>query len=76
MRTVQLTLDEGLVKEVNELAKRLNTTRSAFTRDALRQAVDHQNLKDAEERHRQGCIAKPVTPEEFSVWEAEQAWGK
>ena len=32
MRTVQLTLDEPLVEEVDEVAKRLGTSRSAFTR--------------------------------------------
>jgi len=39
MRTVQMTLDEKLVEEVDKLVGELKTTRSAFTRDALRQAL-------------------------------------
>ena len=38
MKTVQMTLDENLVKAVDSAAKKLGTTRSAFTRQALRSA--------------------------------------
>ena len=37
MRTVQMTLDEDLVKAVDKASKRLGTTRSEFTRRALRE---------------------------------------
>ena len=33
MKTVQMTLDEQLVRQVNALAKKLKTSRSAFTRE-------------------------------------------
>jgi metal-responsive CopG/Arc/MetJ family transcriptional regulator len=36
MRTIQMTLDDELVESVDKLVKELNTSRSAFTRDALR----------------------------------------
>ena len=39
MKTVQMTLDENLVKAVDRAAKKLRTTRSAFTRQALRSAL-------------------------------------
>ena len=35
MRTVQMTLDDRLVDEVDCAAKKLGTTRSGFARDAL-----------------------------------------
>ncbi|UCC54973.1 MAG: ribbon-helix-helix protein, CopG family, partial [Anaerolineaceae bacterium] len=35
MRTIQMTLDDDLVKKVDAIANELHTTRSAFTRDAL-----------------------------------------
>jgi metal-responsive CopG/Arc/MetJ family transcriptional regulator len=44
MKTVQMTLDDSLVEEVDRAAKDLGTTRSAFTRDALRAALT--NLKE------------------------------
>ncbi|MBF0288362.1 MAG: ribbon-helix-helix protein, CopG family [SAR324 cluster bacterium] len=39
MRTVQMNLDDDLVQTVDEIAHSLNTTRSAFTRNALREAI-------------------------------------
>jgi metal-responsive CopG/Arc/MetJ family transcriptional regulator len=70
-----MTLDDDLVKRVDTIANELNTTRSAFTRDALREAVKHYNLRRLELKHRQGYAAHPVNKNEFSVWEKEQNWG-
>ena len=75
MRTVQMTLDEDLVKKVDAIASELKTTRSAFTRDALREAVRRYNIRRLEMKHREGYLAHPVNKEEFSVWEKEQNWG-
>ena len=75
MRTVQMTLDEDLVKKVDAIAKELQTTRSAFTRDALREAVQQYNVRRLELKHRKGYAVHPVNEEEFSVWEKEQNWG-
>ena len=75
MRTVQMTLDDDLVKAVDRVSKQLRMSRSAFTRKALREALSCYNLKQMERRHRQGYKRHPVTAEEFSVWETEQAWG-
>jgi len=75
MRTIQMTLDEDLVKKVDAIAKELQTTRSAFTRDALREAVQQYNLRRLELKHRKGYAVHPVNEEEFSVWEKEQNWG-
>ena len=75
MRTIQMTLDDDLVKKVDAIATELNTTRSAFTRDALRDAVRQYNIRRLELRHRQGYADHPANQEEFSVWEDEQNWG-
>ena len=75
MKTVQMTLDEDLVKAIDQVSKQLHTNRSAFTRMALREALTRYNLKQLERKHRQGYEKKPVLPDEFSVWENEQAWG-
>jgi metal-responsive CopG/Arc/MetJ family transcriptional regulator len=75
MRTIQMTLDDDLVKSVDKIAKELKTTRSAFTRVALREAIIKFNLKQLEKKHRRGYELHPVNKEEFSVWEAEQDWG-
>ena len=75
MKTVQMTLDEDLVKAVDEAARRLRTTRSAFTRRALREALRALAVGELERRHRRGYDARPVKRGEFSVWEKEQEWG-
>ena len=46
MKTVQMTLDEKLVRQVDALAKKLRTTRSAFTREMLRSAIKRQKIAE------------------------------
>jgi CopG family transcriptional regulator / antitoxin EndoAI len=74
MRTIQMTLDEALVVAVDKAAKRLRTSRSAFTRDALRLALASIHTRELERRHREGYARKPVSKQEFSIWEGEQVW--
>ena len=75
MRTIQMTLDDDLVKTVDRISKQLQTSRSAFTRKALREAIARHNIEQLELRHRQGYERHPVATDEFSVWENEQDWG-
>jgi len=75
MRTIQMTLDDDLVKTVDRVSKQLRTSRSAFTRKALREALTRYNLEQMERKHLQGYERHPVAADEFSVWETEQAWG-
>jgi len=70
-----MTLDETLVKAVDSAAKKLGTTRSAFTREALRSALNEVHLRNLESKHREGYKRKPVKRGEFSDWESEQVWG-
>ena len=69
-----MTLDPELVKQVDRAAKRLKTTRSAFTRRALTDALQRLRVGEQEERHRRGYADKPVKPGEFDSWESEQVW--
>jgi metal-responsive CopG/Arc/MetJ family transcriptional regulator len=75
MRTVQMTLEDDLVREVDVVSRQLRTSRSAFARDALRDAVVRYRVARDEEQHRRGYEKHPVKAREFSVWEDEQAWG-
>lgn len=75
MKTVQMTLDEDLVRAVDRVVKKIHTTRSAFTRDALREALTKVNIARLERQHRKGYEIHPFSKAEFSVWENEQAWG-
>jgi metal-responsive CopG/Arc/MetJ family transcriptional regulator len=74
MKTVQMTLDENLLASVDKVAKRLGTTRSAFTRQALKTALKEVRMNELERRHREGYKRNPVKHGEFDDWEAEQVW--
>lgn len=74
MKTVQMTLDESLVEDVDKAATALGTTRSAFTRDALRTALARLRRQELEKRHRVGYERQPVQPGEFSDWNDDQVW--
>jgi len=74
MKTVQMTLDEELVARVDRAVRKLGTSRSAFTREALRDALERLATRELERRHRQGYAAKPVRRGEFDAWHREQVW--
>ena len=75
MRTIQMTLDDDLVESVDKIVKDLRTTRSAFTRDALREALERRRITQLEQQHRRGYQLRPVRKDEFAAWEKEQDWG-
>ena len=75
MRIVQMTLDDELVEAVDKVVEDLKTTRSSFTRNALREALERYHARRLEEQHRRGYERHPVAKDEFSVWEKEQDWG-
>jgi metal-responsive CopG/Arc/MetJ family transcriptional regulator len=76
MKTIQMTIDEPLLAEVDRVIQDLNTTRSAFVRDALQLALRQHRIAELERRHAEGYARHPVEPGEFDVWEAEQAWSE
>jgi len=75
MKAVQMTLDEDLVAAVDRVVRRLKTTRSAFARDALREALAKYHVQDLEQKHRLGYQRHPVKSGEFDIWESDQRWG-
>ena len=75
MKTIQMTLDEDLVSAVDRVVKKLGTSRSAFTRTALKEALKKVRIGELERRHREGYARKPAPRGEFDLWESEQVWG-
>ena len=59
MKTVQMTLDENLVKAVDSAAKKLGTTRSGFTREALRSALKEVQAKELDRLYMEGHRSQP-----------------
>lgn len=75
MKTIQMTIDEPLLAEVDRLIQTLQTTRSAFIREALELALQRHAIAELERKHAEGYRQHPVKPGEFDVWEEEQVWG-
>lgn len=75
MKTIQMTIDEPLLSEVDRTIAELQTTRSAFIREALEAALRRHDIRKLEQQHARGYAQHPVTPDEFDVWADEQQWG-
>lgn len=75
MKTIQMTIDESLLQRVDRTVQDLNTTRSAFIRQALEQALRQYQVRRLEERDAAGYTAVPAAPGETDEWTGEQDWG-
>jgi metal-responsive CopG/Arc/MetJ family transcriptional regulator len=75
MKTIQMTIDERLLKLVDKLSRARKTTRSAFIREALEAEIRRERIRENETRHAQGYTRKPVASGEFDIWFNEQDWG-
>lgn len=74
MQTIQVVLDERLLKAADVAAKRRKVNRSALIRDALRRYLKLLRELELEEQDRRGYLAQPQRDEEFRVWEGAAAW--
>ena len=75
MKTIQMTIDERLLKLVDKLSRARKTSRSAFIRDALEAEIRRQRIREDEARHGEGYTRQPVARGELDVWLSEQDWG-
>jgi metal-responsive CopG/Arc/MetJ family transcriptional regulator len=75
MKTIQMTIDEHLLKVVDKITRARKTTRSAFIRDALEAEIRRQRIRDDEIRHAAGYMHTPVVSGKFDIWRGEQDWG-
>jgi metal-responsive CopG/Arc/MetJ family transcriptional regulator len=76
METIQLTVDESLLAEVDRATHSLAISRAAFVRIALELALRNQKTIALEQQHAQGYARHPVEPNEIDEWESERVWGE
>lgn len=74
METIQLTLDESLVAEVQQATNALQMTPSDFMKIALERALQQREIIAKERQHAQGYAEKPQQMEEIEEWLPEQEW--
>jgi metal-responsive CopG/Arc/MetJ family transcriptional regulator len=75
MKTIQMTIDDDLLAEVDRATEALQTNRSAFIRSALQLALRQHRIEQLEQQHATGYAHAPIRANEFDIWEAEQLWG-
>jgi len=75
MKTIQMTIDEKLLKLVDRVTRSRRTTRSAFIRVALEAEIRRSFVREKEAQHAAGYAHKPTARGEFDVWADEQDWG-
>lgn len=76
MKTIQMTIDDALLAQVDQATHALQTTRSAFIRSALQLALHQYAMQQLEQQHAEGYARFPVQPGEFDIWESEQSWSE
>jgi len=75
MKTIQMTIDEKLLKLVDKVTRSRRTTRSAFIRTALEAEIRRSFIREKEAQHAAGYVDNPIVPGEFDIWADEQDWG-
>jgi len=75
MKTIEMSIDETLLKEVDQTVYKLQMTRAEFIHKALIQTLRQYQLPKLEDRDAVGYARQPAQPDEVEKWAAEQVWG-
>jgi metal-responsive CopG/Arc/MetJ family transcriptional regulator len=74
METIQVTIEDSLLAEVQQATNALQITPSDFIKVALERAVQQREIIARERQHAQGYAEHPQQPEEIEEWLDEQHW--
>ena len=74
MQTIQVVLDDSLLKATDVAAGKKKVNRSDLIRQALTGHLRRLQVADLEERDRRGYQAKPQKHEEVIAWETAAVW--
>ncbi len=72
MKTIQLSIDEDLLAQVNQAIEQQKTTLTIFLKESIIHYLNRLKIKEMEKQHREGYGKYPVQKGEFDVWEEEQ----
>jgi len=74
METIQVVLDQKLLRAADAAARRTKQNRSALIRDALRAHLRKLHIRALEDQERAAYTRQPASLEESLMWEGEAAW--
>ena len=86
MKTIQITIGEKLLAEMDRALKGRRRQRSAFIRESIAAELKRQRIRQLEEKEIEAYRKCPVQPDEFEVdpgqlvwpedWEDDSIWAK
>jgi metal-responsive CopG/Arc/MetJ family transcriptional regulator len=74
METVQIVIDQNLLRATDQAARRMKRNRSELVREALREHLRRLEVHASEERDREGYERQQPAHDESCLWETEAAW--
>jgi metal-responsive CopG/Arc/MetJ family transcriptional regulator len=74
METIQVVLDRKLLQATDRAARRTKQNRSALIREALREHLRALEIRELEQRDREGYAKQPESMSEAALWAAEAVW--
>jgi len=74
MQTIQVTIDEPLLAQVDQAIRDLKVTRSEFICEALKQTLRQHRITTLERKHEEGYFKRPPSEHELKEWAEEQCW--
>jgi len=75
LKTIQVTLSQELLDQIDQLVSDLDTNRSAFARQAFEDALLRLRIAEMEQQDAEGYALLPQDPDELALWENAQSWG-
>jgi metal-responsive CopG/Arc/MetJ family transcriptional regulator len=74
MATIQVVLDDALLKLADQLAKKQRVNRSALIRDALRAHLKKLRYQELERQECEAYQRQPEDLDEVAAWERVADW--
>ena len=74
-KTIQMTIDESLLSDVDRVVDEMGINRSLFIRNALQIALRQHAIEKLEAEHAQGYAQQPARDDDVTEWVDEQVWG-
>jgi metal-responsive CopG/Arc/MetJ family transcriptional regulator len=74
VETIQVVMEDELLRRVDRAARRLKVNRSALIRQALRQHLGSLRVREREEADRRGYERLPEDVSDLSVWNKVLTW--
>jgi metal-responsive CopG/Arc/MetJ family transcriptional regulator len=74
VETIQVVMEDSLLRRVDKAARRLKLNRSALVRQALREHLGHLQTREREEADRRGYGRVPEEDTELTAWNRVLSW--